>query len=450
MNYNMYELIMKKRDGGELTRPELGFWLSGMLKGSIPDYQTAAMLMAIFWRGMSEREIFDLTAETVASGEQLDLSSLPGVTVDKHSTGGVGDKTTLIAMPLAAACGLTVAKMSGRSLGKTGGTVDKLASVPGFRLEMSEQELLNQAAKVGLAVISQTKNLTPADKRLYTLRDMTATVDSLPLIAASVMSKKLAAGAGVIVLDVKCGSGAFMANAEAAKKLAELMVKIGREAGRKVSAVISNMEAPLGAAVGNALEVAEAAEILQGREESPAVASPLRRLSLVLCAEQLYLGGLAKSRREGMELAEQALNSGRGWRKLLEFLQAQGGDTAGLEEGRLVQAPVELPVLAEEAGFLGPVNAAGVAVLVQRLGAGRERVEDEINYQVGVRLHKACGEAVSPGDKLATVYAAGEEAAREAAAKLRSIMQVRAARAEAAPLIYGIVDENSFIPGNEL
>lgn len=439
--YSMYDLIAKKRDGGQLERPELAFWLQGMLAGSVPDYQTAAMLMAIFWRGLDEAETFALTEEIVASGEQLDLQGLTGVTADKHSTGGVGDKTTLIAMPLAAACGLKIAKMSGRSLGKTGGTADKLASVPGFRLDLPEAELLRQVSEVGLAVVAQNKNLTPADKRLYALRDMTATVDSLPLIAASVMSKKIAAGAQVIVLDVKYGSGAFMPDVDSAIKLAQLMVKLGQSCGRRVTAVLSAMSAPLGAAVGNALEVAEAAEILRQAECAP-VSADLRRLCLVLAGEMLYLGGLAVNRAEGWRQAEAALQDGRGWAKLLQFLQAQGGDTAALEAGNLVQAAYILPIKADCAGYLAPVDAARVAEIVQFLGAGRERVEDEIDYQVGVRFHKPAGAWVEQGELLADFYASSLLRAEAAERELRSILQILPEPPQLEPLIWGLVDEH--------
>ncbi len=438
--FNMYGLIAKKRDGGLLQAEEIRFWLRGMLDGSIPDYQTAAMLMAIFWRGLTEAETFALTEEIVASGERLDLSGIDGVCADKHSTGGVGDKTTLIAMPLAAACGLKIAKMSGRSLGKTGGTADKLASVPGFRLELPEPALLAQVAEIGLAVVAQTKNLTPADKRLYALRDMTATVDSLPLIAASVMSKKIAAGAGVIVLDVKFGSGAFMPDAASAAELARLMVKLGRSAGRRVEAVISSMAAPLGAAVGNALEVAECADILQNKPDL-AVSADLQRLAVVLAGEMLYLGGLAECRRDGWQQAEAALQDGRGWQKLLAFLQAQGGDTESLQAGELVQAKHVVPVLAAKNGYLSAADAAQVAEIVQRLGAGRERVEDEIDYQVGVRMIKPAGAQVVAGERLAEVYASDLAQAEAAKKDLQRVLQVLPEPPQLEPLIWGLVDE---------
>lgn len=439
--YSMYALIAKKRDGGRLERDELAFWLRGMLDGSVPDYQTAAMLMAIFWRGLDEAETFALTEEIVASGEQLDLQGLAGVTADKHSTGGVGDKTTLIAMPLAAACGLKIAKMSGRSLGKTGGTADKLASVPGFRLDLSEDELLAQVAETGLAVVAQNKNLTPADKRLYALRDMTATVDSLPLIAASVMSKKIAAGAQVIVLDVKFGSGAFMPDVASAIELARLMVKLGQSCGRRVTAVLSAMSTPLGAAVGNALEVAEAAEILRQPECAP-VSADLRRLCVVLAGEMLYLGGLADNRAAGWQQAEAALQDGRGWRRLLQFLQAQGGDTAALEAGQLVQAKYSLTVAAEQAGYLAAADAAQVAGVVQFLGAGRERVEDDIDYQVGVRFCKPAGALVEQGEPLLEIYASSLLQAEAAERELRRVLQVQPEPPQLEPLIWGIVDEH--------
>ncbi len=438
--YSMYDLIAKKRDGGRLEQAELAFWLRSMLDGSVPDYQTAAMLMAIFWRGLDEAETFALTEEIVASGEQLDLRGLAGVTADKHSTGGVGDKTTLIAMPLAAACGLKIAKMSGRSLGKTGGTADKLASVPGFRLDLPEAELLQQVAEVGLAVVAQNKNLTPADKRLYALRDLTATVDSLPLIAASVMSKKIAAGAQVIVLDVKYGSGAFMPDVASAIKLAQLMVKLGQSCGRRVTAVLSSMSTPLGAAVGNALEVAEAAEILRQPECAP-VSAELRRLCVVLAGEMLYLGGLAVSRADGWRQAEAALQEGRGWRKLLQFLQAQGGDTAALEAGSLAQAEYVLPIEAAQSGYLAAADAAQVAEIVQFLGAGRERVEDEIDYQVGVRFQKPAGAWVDQGETLLEIYASSLLRAEAAERELRSILRIVAEPPQLEPLIWGLVDE---------
>lgn len=438
--FSMYELIAKKRDGGCLQTEEIRFWLRGMLAGAIPDYQTAAMLMAIFWRGLDEAETFALTEEIVASGERLDLRGIDGVTADKHSTGGVGDKTTLIAMPLAAACGLKIAKMSGRSLGKTGGTADKLASVPGFKLDLSEAELLAQVADIGLAVVAQNKNLTPADKRLYALRDMTATVDSLPLIAASVMSKKIAAGAGVIVLDVKFGSGAFMPDADSAVKLAQLMVKLGRSAGRRVTAVISSMAAPLGAAVGNALEVAESAEILQNKPDL-AVSAGLRHLAVALAGEMLYLGGLAAKRSDAWQQAETALADGRGWQKLLAFLQAQGGDCRALQAGKLVQARYVLPVLADKAGYLAAADAARVAEIVQRLGAGRERVEDEIDYHVGVRFALPAGAAVKSGDILAEVYANGLAQAEAAVAALQKELLILSQPPQLEPLIWGLVNE---------
>ncbi len=441
----MFDLIAKKRDGGEFDAAEIDFWLRGMLAGAIPDYQTTALLMAIYFRGLTERETFLLTDAIVRSGDRLDLSELPGCKVDKHSTGGVGDKTTLVAMPLAAALGLTVVKMSGRSLGKTGGTADKLEAVPGFRLNIPPEQLRRQAEQDRLVLISQSSNLTPADKRLYALRDLTATVDSLPLIAASVMSKKIAAGADVIVLDVKFGRGAFMPDAESARRLAELMVKLGRQAGRKIAALLTSMEAPLGRAVGNALEVWEAAETLRGN-----AAPDLLLLSLALAAEQAYLAGLAENRRDGFAMARRALENGAGYQKFLRFLQAQGGDTAALEQGGFLRAKTVLDVAAPRGGYLRAVDAAKVATLVQRLGAGRLKLEDEIDYQVGVWLEKQCGEKLAAGETLARIYAESPAQAAEAAEALLAACQIGEKPPAAAPLIYGAVTTAGFIPWAEL
>lgn len=441
----MYDLIAKKRDGGALAEAEIAFWLRGCLAGDIPDYQTAAMLMAIYFRGMTEREIFALTDEIVRSGERLDLARISGIKADKHSTGGVGDKTTLITIPLAAAAGLKIAKMSGRSLGKTGGTADKLAAIPGFGLDMAEDELYQQVNDIGLALMTQTRNLTPADKVLYALRDMTATVDSLPLIAASVMSKKLAAGAQVIVLDVKYGSGAFMPDAASAEQLAALMVKIGRYNRRKVSAVISAMDSPLGQTVGNALEVVEAAEVLQGGG-----AADLRRLSLLLAGEMLYLGGIAASREDGFHRAEAELTSGRGWQKFLQMVAAQGGDTAPLQDDSLMQAKYVLKIGATESGFVTALDAAGAAELVQRLGAGRERVEDDIDPQVGIRFLKRPGDAVAVGETMAIVYANDVTVGAAVGRDLLQVVQIADVPPRAVPLVYGIVDGAEFISGDNL
>lgn len=436
----MVDLIDKKKRGGELSRAELEFWLNSMLDGTIPDYQTSAMLMAICFCGLNERETCDLTEIMLNSGEKLDLSYLPNVKADKHSTGGVGDKTSLIAMPLAAAAGLTIVKMSGRSLGKTGGTADKLESVSGFRLELSAEELSRQAQEVGLVLITQSNNLTPADKRLYALRDLTATVDSLPLIAASVMSKKLAAGAEVIVLDVKYGRGAFMADAESAVRLAELMVKIGTKAGRRVSAVVSSMNEPLGQAVGNAVEVWESAEVLQGRGSAD-----VRELSLVLVAEQLYLAGLYATRQEAYAAAERELTSGRGYAKLLEFLRAQGGDTTALESGEFLTAPCTMPVVADKSGYLAEVDASAVAAAVQTLGAGRHRVEDSIDHRVGVIFKVKSGDRVQVGELLAEVLAADEVAGKCAADEILAACRIVAEKPQIEPLIWGIITADGVI-----
>ncbi len=417
----MVDVIAKKRDNGELSREEINFFIEGFTSGEVADYQASALAMAIVWRGMTPRETTDLTLAMAASGQQLDLSQIAGIKVDKHSTGGVGDTVTLIATPLAAACGLKIAKMSGRGLGHTGGTIDKLESIPGFRVELSSAAFMRQVEEVGLAVIAQSKELAPADGKLYALRDVTATVGSLPLIASSVMSKKLAAGADVIVLDVKYGRGAFMPDAEQAKALAQAMVEIGQGAGRKVSAVVSSMQEPLGNAIGNALEVAEAIQLLRGEAGS----APLLEMSILLTGELLRLADFVKDRQQGELRAREALASGHGLAKLAEFIRAQGGDDRVCQDlGRLPQAKTLLEVTASKAGFIQRIDPLGCAAVATELGAGRSRKEDTIDPSVGLVLAVRHGAVVKAGDLVAVIHAASPAAAAIAGEKLAQAIQI--------------------------
>ncbi len=433
----MYDLIEKKKRGESLSQPEIQFLVDGYVEEKIPDYQMAAMLMAICFQGMDRRETAWLTLAMEHSGEVVDLSSLDGPTVDKHSTGGVGDKTTLIAAPLAAACGAVVAKMSGRGLGHTGGTIDKLESIPGFRTALSREEFFQVVRKTGLSVIGQTGNLVPADKKMYALRDVTATVDCIPLIASSVMSKKLAAGSQAILLDVKTGSGAFMKTPEEAAKLAEEMVAIGCAAGRRTGALITDMDVPLGRMVGNALEVQEAAQVLQGR--GPA---DLTEVCIALAADMLVLCGLAEPEAEGSETAEpeaawgkraeavsprrsgvalvrQALADGSGLERLKAMVQAQGGDPQALEHPqRLPQASCRYTVLAPADGYVTHMDTEGIGIASMLLGAGRSRKEDALDYGAGIELRKKTGEPVRAGEPLAVLYAGKERLFPEAEKKL--------------------------------
>lgn len=396
----MYDIILKKRDGGELERSEMEFWINGCVRGTVPDYQSAALLMAVFFRGLSPRETSDLTMLMCRSGDTIDLSGLPGIKVDKHSTGGVGDKTTLVVGPLVASAGVPVAKMSGRGLGHTGGTTDKLESIPGFRVEMDYRDFIRQVRETGLAVAAQTGNLVPADKRLYALRDVTATVDNLSLIAASVMSKKLASGADAIVLDVKSGRGAFMKNALDATGLARLMVDIGKSLGRKTVALITSMDQPLGRTVGNALEVREAIETLQNR--GPA---DLRELCLALGSEMLVLAGKASSNGEALKTLKKNLRSGSALAKFGEMIEAQGGDADVIANaGLLPEASVKTVVPAETGGFVVKCDAMKIGLAAMSLGAGRETKESAIDLAAGVVLHKKEGDRVSPGKPLATLH----------------------------------------------
>ena len=428
------DIIEKKRDGGELSREEIDFLIRGIVDGSVPDYQTSAWLMAVYFRGMSDRELADLTLAMAHSGEMIDLSPLGGGTVDKHSTGGVGDKTTLIVAPIVAALGGKVAKMSGRGLGFTGGTVDKLESIPGFRTELSRDEFLSSAAAHGLCVVGQSGNLAPADKKLYALRDVTATVGCVPLIASSIMSKKLAAGASSIVLDVKVGSGAFMKDLAGARLLAEKMLAIGKAAGRHMTAVLTDMDVPLGCAVGNALEVVEAVRVLEG-----AGAPDLTEVSLTLASEMLSLvtGETAETARERC-LA--AIRDGSAKRKLCEMVAAQGGDASYIEKPEAFRrAAAVYEVRAPRDGWISAMNAAAVGQVSGVLGAGREKKEDAVNHAAGILLYKKTGDFVHRGDVLVELHTDDSDKLAQAEALFLSALTFSEEKPERNPLIYDIL-----------
>ena len=433
----MREIIRKKRDGEALTDAEIAFFIRGYLNGKIRDFEASALLMAICFQGMDERETLTLTLEMARSGEQLDLSSLSGVAADKHSTGGVGDKTTLIVAPLVAAMGGRVAKMSGRGLGHTGGTIDK--AIPGFQTSLSRKRFLRQVEEIGLCVAGQTGELAPADKALYSLRDATSTVESIPLIASSIMSKKLAAGAQCIVLDVKCGSGAFMKTEEQARQLAQEMVRIGRGAGRRVSALITNMDIPLGYAIGNALEVIEAAEILRGRGDQA-----LTRLCVALSAQMMALsaqGSIAFYEKK----AEAALQDGSAFQKLRELVRAQGGDDSVLEHPeRFPQAKVKMPVLSPESGFIIHMDAELIGRAAMLLGAGRVEKEGAIDPAAGIVLRKKTGDFVHRGETVAQLFTNLESEGQIAQAAALFLTAIRFSETQPAEeeLIYSVIGEN--------
>ena len=397
---NMVDIIQKKKEGRALSDDEIRWFVDGYVSESIPDYQISALLLAIYFKGLSKEETFCLTDAMRYSGDTVDLSPVSGIKVDKHSTGGVGDKTTLVVAPLAAALGVPIAKMSGRGLGFTGGTVDKMESIPGFRTSLESSEFLDQVNTIGMSVIGQTAHITPADKKLYALRDVTATVDSFGLIASSIMSKKLASGSDAIVLDVKVGNGAFMENQHDAEILAELMVEIGNNAGRRTVAVITEMGQPLGKAVGNSLEVIEAIETLKGK--GPADITELaERLSGIM----IYLGGKAKTPEEGLEMAKEALADGRGLAKLREFISAQGGNPKVIEDYTLFpQHSVQKEIYAESSGYVTGIEAGKIGLASQHTGAGRATKEDDVDLSAGICLSKKVGDKVERGQLLATLY----------------------------------------------
>ena len=431
----MTDLIVKKRDGGELSHEEINFMIDGYTQGQIPDYQMSAMCMAILLRGMSDRETLDMTMAMVHSGETLDLSPIQGVKGDKHSTGGVGDKTSLVLCPMVAACGLKVAKMSGRGLGHTGGTIDKLESFPGFTTGISEETFFKNVNEIGIAIAGQTADLVPADKKLYALRDVTGTVPSIPLIVSSIMSKKLASGADVIVLDVKCGSGAFMKTEQEARTLAQGLTRIGRLAGRKCAAVITDMDQPLGWAVGNALEVKEAISVLKGEK-----GGDLLELCLTLGSCMLTEAGLAGSIEEARAKLEKTISDGTALEKLSQMVTAQQGDGRDVyDTSRLPLAPVQLEVPAMENGFVRRIEAEQVGLVSMHLGGGRATKDSEIDLSVGLVLHKKVGDSVEAGESLATIHAASPEKAAEAAELLRVCYSFSPDPVQRSPFIKDII-----------
>lgn len=436
------DVILKKRRGEELTGEEIRWFIQGYVREEIPDYQVSSWLMAVCFQGMSPRETADLTQAMVDSGDVVDLSPIPGIKVDKHSTGGVGDKTTLVLGPLVAACGVPIAKMSGRGLGHTGGTLDKLESIPGLTIGLDRDRFLEQVRRIGIAVAGQTGSLVPADKKLYALRDVTGTVESLPLIASSIMSKKIAGGAGAIVLDVKVGSGAFMKTPEAAEELARAMVAIGESVGRETVAVITNMDQPLGHAVGNTMEVLEAVETLSGRGPRD-----LTELCLALGTQMVRLGRPGTTQEEARRQVDEALSSGKGLAKLGELVSAQGGDPAWLQGPAAASlAPVRLDVPPDTQGYVQAVNAEEVGLAAMTLGAGRAAKSDPIDPGVGILVQAKVGDRVDGSQPLATVIARTQEAAVQAAARIRQAYRIGPEAVPAPRLLRSLVTTQGVVP----
>ena len=433
----MYDIIMKKRDGLTLTKDEIEYFVNGYVRGEIPDYQASALCMAIWFRGMSDDETAALTYAMAQSGDTLDLSRFGTLSVDKHSTGGVGDKTTLVVAPVAACLGAKVAKMSGRGLGHTGGTVDKLESIPGFRVVMPRDDFMRQVENIGVAVIGQSGNLTPADKSLYALRDVTATVDSIPLITSSIMSKKLAAGSHNIVLDVKAGSGAFMKTPDSARELARKMVAIGKACGRNIAALITDMNRPLGAAVGNILEVVEAVRVLRGEEKGE-----LYDVCAALATEML---SLAKDipHNSARKLVIEAIDSGAAYAKMKEWIAAQGGDVRYIENPDLFlkdfKPAFAVPVLSPLNGYISAMDSEKIGSAAVILGAGRSRKDEEIDYSAGIMICAKTGDKVQKGQVLATLYTNRKEAAKPAARQYSDALTFGAAPPKKEKLIYDII-----------
>ena len=431
------DIIIKKRDGQELTSEEIRFFIEGFTNGTIPDYQASAWAMTVMLNGMSDRETTDLTLAMAHSGEMLDLSSAVEIAIDKHSTGGVGDKTTLVVGPIAAACGLPVGKMSGRGLGFSGGTLDKMESIPGYRCDLSQEEFLAQLREYKIVLTGQSADLAPADGKMYALRDVTGTVPSMPLIASSVMSKKIAAGAHAIVLDVKLGEGAFMANLEDAQQLARIMVAIGKLSGRRVVALLSDMNQPLGEAVGNALETREAIETLRGG--GPA---DFREHCLVVASHMLVLGQRAKSLDEARQMAEAVLQDGRALEFFRTLVRQQGGDVSYVDQpDKLPKANLVEPLNAPRSGWLKAVRARVIGETSVDLGAGRAKKGDLIDYGVGIIVHHKVGDRVETGDPLFTIHASDAAHLAQAKERLQTAIEWSDTDCEPLPLFYGVVEQ---------
>jgi pyrimidine-nucleoside phosphorylase len=429
------DIIIKKRDGQELTTEEIKFFIDGITCGDVPDYQASAWAMAVLLNGMTERETTDLTLAMAHSGEVLDLSGLVSIAVDKHSTGGVGDKTTLVVEPVVASCGLPVGKMSGRGLGFSGGTLDKMESIPGYRTNLTQVEFLDQLKKIGLVLTGQSGDLAPADGKLYALRDVTGTVPSLPLIASSIMSKKIAAGAQAIVLDVKVGSGAFMETVAEARELAQRMVAIGRMSGREVVALLSDMNQPLGQAVGNALEVREAIDTLHGGGPRD-----FREHCRVVASHMLVLGKRAADLAEALRMAEAAISEGRAWQKFRQLVEAQGGEVSVIDHSERLPSAAAVEVIpAPRGGWLSEVNARVVGETSVLLGAGRQRKSDSIDHGVGILVHAKVGDRLEPGQPLFTLHARSRAKAQEAEQRLLAACLWSDDPVEPLPLFYDVV-----------
>ena len=431
----MYDIIAKKRSGIELSDEEIKFFVDGFTKNEIPDYQVSALLMAIFFNKMNKKETAALTMAMVNSGDTIDLSSIEGIKVDKHSTGGVGDKTSICLTPLVASVGAPVSKMSGRGLGHTGGTIDKLEAFEGFSVELTEEQFINNSNTIGIAITGQTGNIAPADKKLYALRDVTATVDNMSLIASSIMSKKIASGANAIVLDVKVGDGAFMKTPKEAKELATEMVEIGKSVGRQTIAVISDMDQPLGYAIGNALEVREAIELLKGNGPKD-----LLELTLTLGSYMLICAKLAKTFEDGKKLLEENIKNGKGLAKLKEFIKAQGGDESYIDDlNKLPKAKHIVEVKAEKSGIINKIHAEKFGLIAMELGAGRETKESIIDLAVGIVLNKKRGDKVEVGEVLAYIHSNNENNVEKAKKDIIDNIEISEKLDRDIPLIYDIV-----------